>query len=123
MVTKKKQRLDYYLSLPWSYSIKTTREAGKRLYIIRVNELPGVCSDAATINKAFENIKEAMATIFEMYLEKGEEIPEPIDQEAYKGKIAYRTTSKRHALIAQVAQTKHISLSEVIDECIDQRLK
>ena len=123
MAIKKNKDLKYYLSLPWNYNITTTTEDGERLYIIRVNELPGICSDAPTIAEALENIKEAMAAIFEMYLEKGKEIPEPVDQEAYKGKIAYRTTSKRHSLIARVALTKCVSLSEIIDECIDQALK
>ena len=123
MVTKKKKDLDYYLSLPWSYSITPTKANGKRFYIIRVSELPGICSDAPTINEAFENIEEAMATIFQMYLEKGEKIPEPVDQEAYKGKIAYRTTSKRHSTIAKAALTKRVSLSEIIDECVDRILR
>lgn len=68
-------------------------------------------------------IKDAMKGAFELYLENNEEIPEPVDQDAYKGKIAYRTTSKRHSLIAREALVKHASLSSIIDECIDKILK
>ena len=42
MITKKK--LDYYLNLKWSYTIEEDDVEGKRIFIIRVNELPGVCS-------------------------------------------------------------------------------
>jgi antitoxin HicB len=123
MATKKRKDIKYYLSLPWSYTITTTMEEGAPLYIIRVNELPGVCTDAPTAEEAIKNIKEAMECIFELYLEKGEEIPEPADQEAYKGKIAYRTSSKRHSLIAREALARQTSLSSIIDECIDRTLK
>jgi len=93
------------------------------LYIICVNELPGVCTDAPTIDAAMELIKEAMAGTFELYLENDEEIPEPINEEQYKGNIAYRTSSRRHHRIAREAQMRKASLSSIIDECIDQALK
>ena len=68
-------------------------------------------------------IKEAMRAAFELYIENGEEVPEPVDPEAYKGKIAYRTTSRRHLRIAREALAKNASLSSIIDECIDRSLK
>jgi len=67
-------------------------------------------------------IKEVMKTAFEMYLEENEEIPEPMKEEDYKGKIAYRTTAKRHFLIAKEAKKRDLSLSQVIDQFIDQLL-
>jgi len=118
-----KKIIEHYLNLPWSYTIETTKEDGKMLYIICVNELPGVCTDAPTIDAAMELIKEAMAGTFELYLENDEEIPEPINEEQYKGNIAYRTSSRRHHRIAREAQMRKASLSSIIDECIDQALK
>ena len=52
-----------------------------------------------------------------------EEIPEPVDETKYKGNISYRTTGKRHYLIAKEAQKRGLSLSEAIDNCIDTSLK
>lgn len=123
MVTKKNKNLDYYLNLPWSFTVNTTFEDDKPLFIVRVNELPGICTDATTIEEAIKLIKEAMKGAFELYVENNEEIPEPVDPEVYKGKIAYRTSSKRHSLIAREAVAKQRSLSAVIDECIDKTLK
>ncbi len=120
---KNKKTLQYYLNLPWSYTIETARDEGKTLYIISVNELPGICTDAPTINEAMNLIKEAMKATFELYMENNEEIPEPIDEEKYKGNVAYRTTSRRHYLIAREARRKKASLSVIIDECIDNSLR
>ena len=125
MATKKKNKknIEHYLNLPWSYTIETTKEDGQTLYVVCVNELPGVCTDAPTIDSAMELLKEVMVATFELYLENNEEIPEPIDEEQYKGNIAYRTSSRRHHRIAREAQLRKTSLSSIIDECIDQTLK
>ena len=123
MVTKKNKSLDYYLKLPWSYTVTTADENGQQFFIVRVNELPGVCTDAPTVEEAMRLIKEAIKGAIELYLENGEEIPEPVNSETYKGKIAYRTTSKRHLRLAREALAKKASLSAIIDECIDRALK
>lgn len=68
-------------------------------------------------------IKEALTLAIELYLESGDEIPEPINEDDYKGNIAYRTTPRRHYLIAQQAQKKRMSLSRFIDNLIDTTLE
>ena len=116
----KYKTLDYYLNLPWTYTIEQALdEHDKKIYVIRVNELPGAVTDAPTVEKAMKLIKEVMMISFEMYMESGDEIPEPIDESKYKGNIAYRTDSRRHYLIAREAQKKKQSLSQVIDSLID----
>jgi len=118
----KTKKIDYYLNLPWTYVIRQEKEGDKAFYVVCVDELPGVCTDDTTLEGAMVLIKEAMAATFQLYLENGEEIPEPVDQEKFKGNISYRTSSKRHSLIAREAQKKAASLSKIIDECIDQAL-
>ncbi len=115
-----KKDIKYYLNLPWTYTIETTNETGETLYIVHVNELPGISTDAPSIEEAMQLIKEAMQGAFEMYLEDGEEIPEPTNKNDYKGNIAYRTTPSRHFLIAREAKKRNISLSQAIDTFIDK---
>lgn len=85
--------INYYLNLPWTYTIETTQETGQLLYIVHVNELPGISTDAPTLEEAMEHIKEAMAGAFKLYLKHGDEIPEPINPNKFKGNIAYRTSN------------------------------
>lgn len=119
----KNKDLHYYLDLPWTYTIETCfDENQKRIFILRVNELPGVCTDAPTIAEAMELIKEAMTASFRLYMKQNEEIPEPINPNEFAGNISYRTTSKRHYMVAREAQRQAKSLSKVIDECIDSTL-
>ena len=117
MATKK--NLKYYLKLKWSYIIEPESEGGKDYYIIRVNELPGVCTDAETIEEGLKNIKEAIHAALQLYLKNGEPIPEPIKKESFKGNIAYRTTRERHYYVAKIAKQIHKSISKTLDVLID----
>ena len=125
MVTQKKiKNINYYLNLPWTYTIETEHdEKGKNIYVVHVNELPGIATDAPSLEEAMKLIKEVMEATFEMYLENGEEIPEPKVLEQYKGNVAYRTSRMRHYSLVKAAQKKNISISQFIDSAIDTVLK
>lgn len=116
----KYQSIDYYLNLPWTYTIEQARdENNKKIYVIKVNELPGAVVDAPSVAKAMKLIEEVMIISFEMYMESGDEIPEPIDEANYKGNIAYRTTPRRHYQLVQEAKKRNQSLSQCIDTLLE----
>ncbi len=117
MNTKKK--LGYYLNLDWTYTIETETSNGHRYFIIRVNELPGVCTDAESVEKGMQLIKEAIEGAVALYLKNGEPVPEPIKKADFRGNIAYRTTSERHYSVAKMAKEMHKSISKTIDELVD----
>ncbi len=114
-----KKDLNYYMRLKWSYTIEQESDRGNDYYIIRVNELPGVCTDAKSIEKGLKEIKDAIQAAIKLYLKNGEVVPEPIKKEDYKGNIAYRTTSERHYYVAKIAKEMHKSISKTIDDLID----
>ncbi len=118
-----KKNIKYYLNLNWSYTVEQETHKGKRYYIIRVNELPGICTDAESIEEGMENIKEAIEGAVRLYLKNGEIIPEPIKKEEFKGNIAYRTTSERHYYIAKIAKDMHKSISKTLDDIVDSGIE
>lgn len=121
--TMKNKDLDYYLNLPWTYTIETESHKGKSYYIIRVNELPGICTDAENLADGMREIKDLIGCAVEIYIEKKEPVPEPVNRKQYKGKILYRTDCERHYLIAKTANSMHKSLSKALDIIIDRGLK
>lgn len=122
--TKKvKKDIQYYLGLPWTFTIETAVHKGSPYYIIRVNELPGVCTDSESLDGGMEEIKELIACAVEIYWEKGEAIPEPVNKENFKGKIAYRTDSQRHYVIARTAKLMKKSVSKTLDVLVDKGLE
>ncbi len=48
MGTKKQYKnLNYYLNLPWTYTVEQSKDENKnKIYVVCVNELPGICKDA-----------------------------------------------------------------------------
>jgi predicted RNase H-like HicB family nuclease len=78
----KYKSLDYYLNLPWTYTVEHVWDEKQNwLYVVRVNELPGICTDAASYDEAVMLIKEPMLVAFEFYIENNEAIPRPIAKE------------------------------------------
>ncbi|MEM7175785.1 MAG: type II toxin-antitoxin system HicB family antitoxin [Chlamydiota bacterium] len=122
MATEKKS-LRYYLGLNWSYTIEQEVDKKKSYYIIRVNELPGVCTDAETVEEGMEAIKESIKAAIKLYLKQGDSIPEPINKKKFKGNIAYRTTAERHFALTKIALQKHKSLSKTLDFIVDEGIK
>lgn len=120
---KESKEIKYYLSLPWTYTIETEMHEDSRYYIIRVNELPGICTDSESLDEGMQEIKNLIACAVGIYKEKGEPVPEPIDRYHYKGKIFYRTDSERHYLIARTAKMMHKSISKTLDTLIDKGLQ
>jgi predicted RNase H-like HicB family nuclease len=121
MVTKKD--LNYYLSLNWSYTVEKDQEKGQDFFIVRVNELPGVCTDGRTVSEAMKNIQDAIAATIELYLEQGDQIPEPIQKEKFKGNISYRTSRERHYNLAKIAQRRHLSMNKTLDMIFDAGIR
>ncbi len=123
MNLKSQKNPEYYLELPWSYTIQTDHDKdGEPICIVSVNELPGVVVKGNTFHGAMQDVRDAMLDAFKRYLKQGQPIPEPINEDDFKGNIAYRTTSRRHYKVAKEAQKRGYSLSKVIDECIDSAL-
>ena len=118
-----KKNLKYYLSLKWSYTVEEDEADGKPFFIIRVNELPGVCTDADTLELGMVEIKDAIKAAVKLYQKHGEPIPEPINKEQFKGQIAYRTSSERHFRVAKMAKQLHKSLSKTLDAIIDAGIR
>lgn len=116
--------INYYMNLPWTYVIQQDVDAkGKLIYVVSILEFPGVKTDATTPQKALKEIKEALEAAVELYIELGKEIPEPVRREDFKGNIAYRTSEERHYALVREARRRKLSISKVIDDCIDSVLR
>ena len=107
----------YYLNLHWTYIFSYDDKSES--YIASISELKGCMSDGKTIDEALLMIKDALTSYISAMIENGDEIPEPMKPELYKGKIAYRTTPERHYKIAQKSNLWNKSISKTIDKLLD----
>ncbi len=85
MATKKYESVEHYVNLPWTYQVTTQQDNVEgELYIVCVNELPGVCTDAKTVDEAMVLIKDAIEGVIESMIEHNKEIPTPPNEETLR---------------------------------------
>lgn len=70
--------LSYYMSLP--YTIEVVPDDGDGLWFARVKELRGCMTQAESWDALYPQIREAMQLWFELALERGRPIPEPVGE-------------------------------------------
>lgn len=123
MATKvKRKNINDYMNLPWSYTVERHESHGG-YFVVMVNELPGIMSDGETIEEAFTSIQEPMRILIQDMLEKGEDVPEPVDKSRFKGTINYRTEPEVHYRLYKEAQRRGVSINKLIDEKVREGLK
>lgn len=81
---EKAKSLSFYTRLKWTYTIEQDSHNGKDFYIIRINELPGICTDAESIEEGMKVVKESLKAAIKLYLSNNEKIPVPIGKEELK---------------------------------------
>ena len=114
--------VEHYLSLPWTYRVETLSQEAEIIFVVQVNELPGLSVRQASLSEAMTTLRQLMTDTIASMVEQGITIPEPINQSKCKGQISYRTSSTRHWAVAKEARRRGVSLSRLIDECIDSSL-
>jgi predicted RNase H-like HicB family nuclease len=61
--------------LNWTYTIEQDSHEGCPFYIIRVNELPGICTDAESVEEGLIEIQSAIKAACQLYIQNEEDIP------------------------------------------------
>lgn len=102
--------LDYYMKLPYNYSIYPAEEDG---YVIEVPDLPGCITQGETAEEALNMIEDAKKCWIEAALEDGRKIPEPISDD-YSGKFNVRIPKSLHRSLSEQAKKENISLNQLI---------
>lgn len=106
------KNLDYYLGLPYKYTIYPAEEGG---YVIEIPELPGCISQGETVEEALAMIEDAKRGWLEVSLDQGVEIPEPTKSvEDYSGKFNVRVPKSLHKALVEKAKEENISLNQLI---------
>jgi len=102
--------LDYYLKLPYKFTLYPAEECG---YVIEIPDLPGCITQAETADEALYMIEDAKKCWIETCLEEGIEIPEPAKDD-YSGKFNVRVPKSLHKTLVEQAEKENISLNQLI---------
>ncbi|MBM2825516.1 MAG: hypothetical protein HW402_1180 [Dehalococcoidales bacterium] len=110
----KEKKIEYYTQLPYSILLHQVEDEGKKYWIAEVPELPGCKSHGSTVEEAVESVEEAKKDWIEDSLEKGEDVPVPVERESYSGRILVRMSRSLHRALSLMAESEKLSLNQLI---------
>lgn len=91
---------------------KFTLELGEDgVWTSGVLEMPNVISEGDTPDEAIANVKEALRDIILLYLEDGQNIPEPFETREYSGQMYLRLSPDIHQRATMLAAERKMSLN------------
>ena len=106
-----KQKIDYYLGLPYTMNIAYREDQGG-YYVASYIELPDLTMTGATPEEAVKELLGEKPEWLETCLKLGIEIPMPVQNKKYSGKIALRMSPSMHAAVTHIAELEGIRLNQ-----------
>lgn len=103
--------LEYYLSLPYTVTVKRGTGDGAEYWIARVLELPHCMTHGATPEEALRDIEDAKREWLKSNLEAGLPIPEPAK---FTGQYHLRMPPSLHEALALKSESEDVSLNQFI---------
>ncbi len=103
--------LGYYLSLPYTVTIKRGTGDGAEYWIARVLELPHCMTHGATPEEALRDIEDAKREWLKSNLEAGLPIPEPAK---FTGQYHLRMPPSLHEALVLKSESEDVSLNQFI---------
>ena len=122
MEKKKYKPMTYYMKLPWTFETSVSDDPIEP-WTTRVKELPGCMSHGKAPEKSLIGIKDAIKSYILATMKLGEDIPEPLKLEAFKGVLTYRTSPERHYEIARRARQLGLSVNKLMDAAVEHELQ
>ena len=101
--------LQYYMSLPYTITLKRGTGDGEEYWIARVLELPHCMTHGATPQEALRDIEDARSEWLMSNLERGLPIPEPA---MFTGQYHLRMPPSLHEALALKSESEDVSLNQ-----------
>lgn len=91
-------------------------------YIGLCREFPSISAFGETHEQALANIKEEIAYILSWMEEEGEQIPLPVKDIDYSGRLLLRLPKRLHKELAQQAKLNDVSINQFIMNVLSENL-
>ncbi|OGP20317.1 MAG: hypothetical protein A2038_07870 [Deltaproteobacteria bacterium GWA2_57_13] len=112
-------KIEEYLKKPYSRILTPCEEGG---FAGEILEFPGCFAEGKTANEAYEALEKAANSWIEAAQEQGQEIPEPINNQRYGGKVALRLPRSIHKQATRMAEKDATSLNQFLVSAIAARV-
>jgi antitoxin HicB len=117
-----REKLEYYLSLKFPYTVEESDEEGNKIYILSFPDLPGCWSEGENFEEAHKMLEEAKKAWIWASLEAGLPIPEPAKEDEFSGKFLLRIPPKLHMILSKNAEREGRSLNQHIRSILEGKV-
>ena len=111
---KAQRGIDSYMQLQYSILLHQLEDEGKLYWIAEVPELPGCKSHGSTVEDAVNSLEEAKKDWILDSLDKGEEVPVPVERDRFSGKTILRMSRSLHRSLSAMAEAEKLSLNQLM---------
>jgi antitoxin HicB len=112
MKTEMKNKIEYYLDLPYTVILRRDSEGD---WVSRIDELEGCVAHGSTQADALQNLEEAKHLWIEDALEAGDNIPVPSQEpDLPSGKWLQRTPRSLHKKLSDLSKREGVSLNQLV---------
>lgn len=109
-----------FLRRPYTRALIPDTESGT--FAAMIPEFPGCISQGDSPQEAYARLHEAALAWIEAAQDLGQPIPDPQEENAYRGKFALRMPASLHKDVAQAAERDGISLNQFIVAALAERI-
>ena len=113
-------RAETYLKRPYQRILIPDPEKGG--YTAKIAEFPGCVTEGDTAAKALKRLEDAAESWIEAVLDMGQEVPEPMAEQAYSGKLMLRLSRSLHRRAAEMSHAEGVSLNQFIVTTLAERI-
>lgn len=114
--------LSYYMALQYPSTVEEYEEEGGKYFSLSIPDLPGCGAVGETIEQALVNLAKAKEAWFEVCLEEGLSIPEPVLEDEFSGKFLLRIPPHLHMRLSKRAEREGKSLNQYIRSILDAKV-
>jgi predicted RNase H-like HicB family nuclease len=114
-----KKKLEYYMKLPYTMTVKRHDDQGF-YYLAGFVELPDLFMVGPTEEDAVKELLVEKPGYFEECIKRGFKIPVPLHTEKYSGKINFRMPRRLHEKVAAIAKSEGVSLNQYLLTAVAQ---
>lgn len=103
---------DYKYQIAWSQE--------DDIFVVHVVDFPGLSAHGNTPEGAFAEAMSVVETSLRILQEDGEELPVPLSQQKFSGKVPLRITATLHGKLAAAANREGLSLNAFIAHQLEE---
>ncbi len=119
-MTETRRNPEEILEAPYSRVMIPDPETGT--FMARISEFPGCVAQGDSIEEAFQNLHEAALDWLRAALDLGQDIPEPVEEQTYSGRVLVRLPKSVHRRAAELAEREGTSLNQFIVSAVSERI-